>query len=300
MSIVRLTADIADSFVYRKFKLPLDHLRLTDPKALAELRTAARQAAVTIGVELSEPVWQEHTRSRSAIFYDTDEFDLYRNSFILRKRTASSRDQSAHEEILLKFRHPDRLTALRVDPRPAAEIPHTLRFKEQILPSTPNGRGMRSIFWHGCKIIEPCNLQDLPYRRLAAVFPALGHLRVDPDARLKSVNGVIVDESLSEIGKLEFPEQLGARALFSLWSLKSGQRALAAEFSFQIKYDPRKISNERITSQSESLYLELQSRLDGWTIPGGTKVRELYRLDSEIKKAGGDRIGRAVEDDLSA
>ena len=300
MSIVRLTADIADSFVYRKFKLPLDHLRLTDPKALAELRTAARQAAVTIGVELSEPVWQEHTRSRSVIFYDTDEFDLYRNSFILRKRTASSRDQSAHEEILLKFRHPDRLTALRVDPRPAAEIPHTLRFKEQILPSTPNGRGMRSIFWHGCKIIEPCNLQDLPYRRLAAVFPALGHLRVDPDARLKSVNGVIVDESLSEIGKLEFPEQLGARALFSLWSLKSGQRAMAAELSFQIKYDPRKISNERITSQSESLYLELQSRLDGWTIPGGTKVRELYRLDSEIKKAGGDRIGRAVEDDLSA
>jgi hypothetical protein len=300
VSIVRPTADITDSFVYRKFKLPLDHLRLTDPKALAELRTAARQAAVTIGVELSEPVWQEHTRSRSAIFYDTDEFDLYRNSFILRKRTASSRDQSAHEEILLKFRHPDRLTALRVDPRPAAEIPHTLRFKEQILPSTPNGRGMRSIFWHGCKIIEPCNLQDLPYRRLAAVFPALGHLRVDPDARLKSVNGVIVDESLSEIGKLEFPEQLGARALFSLWSLKSGQRALAAELSFQIKYDPRKISNERITSQSESLYLELQSRLDGWTIPGGTKVRELYRLDSEIKKAGGDRIGRAVEDDLSA
>ena len=300
MSIVRLTADIADSFVYRKFKLPLDHLRLTDPKALAELRTAARQAAVTIGVELSEPVWQEHTRSRSAIFYDTDEFDLYRNSFILRKRTASSRDQSAHEEILLKFRHPDRLTALRVDPRPAAEIPHTLRFKEQILPSTPNGRGMRSIFWHGCKIIEPCNLQDLPYRRLAAVFPALRHLRVDPDAKLKSVNGVIVDESLSEIGKLEFPEQLGARALFSLWSLKSGQRALVAELSFQIKYDPRKISNERITSQSESLYLELQSRLDGWTIPGGTKVRELYRLDSEIKKAGGDRIGRAVEDDLSA
>ena len=300
MSIVRPTADITDSFVYRKFKLPLDHFRLTDPNALADLRTAARQAAVTTGVALSEPVWQEHTRSRSVIFYDTDEFDLYRNSFILRKRTSSSRDQSAHEKIVLKFRHPDRLTALRVGPRPAAEIPHTLRFKEQILPSTPNGRGMRSIFWHGCKIIEPCNLQDLPYRRLAAVFPALRHLRVDPDARLKSVNGVIVDESLSEIGKLEFAEQLAARALFSLWR-KPGQRALAAELSFQIKYDPRKISSERITSQSESLYLELQSRLDGWTIPGGTKVRELYRLDSEIKKAGGDRIiGRAVEDDLSA
>jgi hypothetical protein len=222
VSIVRPKGDITESFVYRKFKLPLDNSRLTDPKALAELRTAARRAAVTIGVALSEPVWQEHTRKRSVIFYDTDEFDLYRNSFILRKRIPSGRDQSAHEEIVFKFRHPDRLVVLRVDPRPAAEIPYTLRFKEQVLPSAPNGRGMRSIFWHGCKIIEPCMLQDLPYGRLAAVFPALRHLSVDPDARLKSVNGVIVNESLSEIGKLEFAEQLAARALCSLWSLKPG------------------------------------------------------------------------------
>src|SRR5258708_16996010 len=146
--------------------------------------------------------------------------------------------------------------ALRIDPRPAAEIPHILRFKEQVLPLGPNERGMRSIFWHGCKIFEPCNLQELPYGRLAAVFPPL-HLRVDPDARLKSVNGVIVDESLSEIGKLEFAEQVTARALCSLWSPKPGQRALPGEFSFQIKYDLGRISSERVTSQSESLYLEL-------------------------------------------
>jgi hypothetical protein len=293
VSIARPTA--TDSFVYRKFKLPLDHSRLTDPKALAELRTAMRQAAVTTGVALSEPAWRECTRQRSVIFYDTDEFDLYRNSFILRKRTPSSRDRSARQEIVFKFRHPDRLIALRVDPRPAAEIPHTLRFKEQVLPSSSNERGMRSIFWHGCKIFDQCNLQDLPYGRLAALFPALRQLRVHPDARLKSVNGVTVDESLSEIGKLEFAEQVTARALLSLWSLKPEQKELAAELSFQIKYDLRKISSERITSQSESLYLELQSKLAGWTIPGGTKVREVYRLYTEIKETGEDRIRQAAE-----
>jgi hypothetical protein len=106
---------------------------------------------------------------------------------------------------------------------------------------------------------------------------------------------VTVDESLSEIGKLEFAEQVTARALLSLWSLKPEQKELAAELSFQIKYDLRKISSERITSQSESLYLELQSKLAGWTIPGGTKVREVYRLYTEIKETGEDRIRQAAE-----
>lgn len=296
VSIARPTRNMTDSLVYRKFKLPLDPSRLTDPKALAKLRTAAHQAADRIGVALAEPVWREHIRQRSVIFYDTDEFDLYRNSFILRKRTPLNRGHSAHQEMVFKFRHPDRLLALRVDPRPAEEIPHILRFKEQVLPLGPSGRGMRSIFWHGCKIIGPCNLQDLPYGRLAAIFPALRHLRVDPDARLKSVNGMIVDESLSEIGRLEFAEQVTARALCSLWSLKPGQRALAGEFSFQIKYDLGRISSERVTSQSESLYLELQSRLAEWTIPGGTKVREVYRLYNKAKETGGGRIRQAAED----
>jgi hypothetical protein len=297
--VARPTADIKDSLVYRKFKLPLDHSRFTDPKALAELRTGARQAAVTTGAALSEPVCREYTRSRRVIFYDTDEFDLYRNSFILRKRTPSSRDHSARQEIVFKFRHPDRLIALRVDPRPAAEVPHTLRFKEQVLPSSPNECGVRSIFQHSCKIFEQCNLQDLPFGRLAELFPALRQLKVHPDARLKSVNGVTVDESLSEIGKLEFAEQVAARALLSLWNLKPGQRALAAEVSFQIKYDLRKISSEGIRRQSESLYLELQSRLAGRTIPGGTKVREVYRLYTEIEETGGgDRIRQAAENGI--
>jgi hypothetical protein len=298
VSVARPTADITDSFVYRKFKLPLDHSRLTDPKALAELQTAARQAAVTTGVAFSEPVCREYTRNRRVIFYDTDEFDLYKNSFILRKRTPTSRDHSARQEIVFKFRHPDRLIALRVDPRPAAEVPHILRFKEQILPASSNERGMRSIFWHGCKIFEQCNLEDFPYGRLSALFPALRQLRVHPDARLKSVNGVTVDESLSQIGKLEFAEQVTARALLSIWSLKPRRRALAAELSFQIKYDLTKISSERITSQLEALYLELQSRLAGWTMPGGTKVREVYRLYTEIEETGGDRIRQAAENGI--
>ena len=97
MSIAQPTANLTESFVYRKFKLPLDHSRLTDPKAIVELRIAAREAANTTGVSLSEPVWPEQLRYRSVILYDTNEFDLCRNSFILREPIPLRRDHSARQ-----------------------------------------------------------------------------------------------------------------------------------------------------------------------------------------------------------
>jgi hypothetical protein len=220
------------------------------------------------------------TRARTVIFYDTNEFDLYRNSFVLRKRIFLARDHSAHQALVFKFRHSDRRTTESVDPSPAAEIPHTVRFKEQLLPSMHDNRGIRRIFWHGCKILEPCELDDVPYAKLAEIFPALRHrgVKPDPDARLKAVNDLIMDERLLEIGTLNFAEGVSAKALISLWRFEPGQRVLTGEFSFQIKYDAGKTSAGSITSLSESFYLELLSRLSGWTAAGSTKVHALYRL----------------------
>ena len=280
MTISRQTALNARSLIYRKFKLPLDHWHLADPQALAEFWRIARRAADVTGVGLSEPDSPKQTRARTVIFYDTNKFDLYRNNFVLRKRMPLARNHSAPQELVFKFRHPDRHTTESVDPRPVAEIPHTVRFKEQVLPSLRDNRGIRSIFWHGCKILEPCELENVPYGRLAAAFPALRHRGVDPgpDACLKAVNDLIVEESLLEIGTLNFAGGVPAKALISLWRVEPGQRILTGEFSFQIKYDPGRASVGSITSLSESFYLELQSRLGGWTAAGSTKVHELYRL----------------------
>jgi hypothetical protein len=277
VTISRQTALNARSLVYRKFKLPLDQWRLTDPAALAEFSRIVRRTADITGVALSEPASPKQTRERTVTFYDTDEFDLYRKNFILRRRRSLTRDNSARQELVFKFRHPDRDTAASVDPRPVAEIPHTIRFKEQVLPSH-NKRGIRSIFWHGCKIFEPCELENVPYGTLAEVFPMLRHLGVDPDAGLKAVNGLVVNESLSEIGTLSFAEGVVAKTFISLWRVEPRQRILTGELSFQIKYDSGRASIGQIRSLSESFYLELQSRLAGWTTGGSTKVHELYRL----------------------
>jgi len=123
-AISRQTAVNTRSLIYRKFKLPLDYWRLTDPKALAEFSRTARRAADITGIALAEPGSAKQTRERSVIFYDTNEFDLYRNNFILRTRTPLGRARSAHQELVFKFLHPDRRTTVSVDPRPTAEIPH--------------------------------------------------------------------------------------------------------------------------------------------------------------------------------
>jgi hypothetical protein len=270
----------ARSLIRRKFKLPLDHLRLAEPEALAEIWSIVRRAADVTGVGLSEPDSPMQTRARTVIFYDTNKFDLYRNNFVLRKRISLARDDSARQELVFKFRHPDRRTTESVDPSPAAEILHTVRFKEQLLPSLHDNRGIRRIFWHGCKILEPCELDDVPYARLAELFPALRHrgIRPDPDARLKAVNDLIMDERLLEIGTMNFAEDVSAKALISVWRSESGQPVLTAEFSFQIKYDPGRINDGPITGLSKSFYLELQSLLSEWTAAGSTKVHELYRF----------------------
>jgi hypothetical protein len=275
----------ARSLVHRKFKLPLDRSRLNDAKALAEIWHIVRGAADVSGVGLSEPDSPMQTRARTVIFYDTDKFDLYRNNFVLRKRISLARDDSAHQALVFKFRHPDRRTTESVDPRPSAEIPHTVRFKEQLLPSLHDNRGIRRIFWHGCKILEPCELDNVPYASLAEIFPALRHrgIKPDPDACLKAVNDVMLDERLLEIGTLNFARGVSARALISLWRFEPGRRVLTGEFSFQIKYDPETISEGPITSLSESFYLELQSRLSGWTVAGSTKVHQLYRFGQTAK-----------------
>jgi hypothetical protein len=279
VSILQSTSGVMGSLIYRKFKLPLNYSRLTEPKALAEFWSIAHGAADSIGAALSKPGWALRTRNREVCFYDTDGLTLYNNNFILRRRISFRGRNSAIQEVVLKFRHPDRHVAMGVDPRPLAEIPHIVRFKEQVLPSARDQRGMRTIFWHGCKIIKPCSLEDVRYDTFAGIFPALRHLGADPEARLTLVNDVIVDERVSEIGKLNFAEGVKAKALISLWRVKRDQRPLAAEFSFQIKYDRTQENSERTRGLlPESFYLELQSRLEGWTSADTTKAYEFYRL----------------------
>jgi len=135
---------------------------------------------------------------------------------MLRKRMFRARGGAKREELVFKFRHPDRYLVESVDPRPAVNVPFIVRFKEQILPA-PDVHGMRSIFWHGSKIRQRIELEDVSSSILARVFPALRYPGADPEVRLTAVNGSIVHERLVELGTLKFAKNVTAKALISLW-----------------------------------------------------------------------------------
>jgi hypothetical protein len=206
---------------------------------------------------------------------------------MLRKRVSCARDGAVREDLVFKFRHPDRHLVMAVDPRPTIEIPNIIRFKEQILP-VRDGHGMRSIFWHGCTIRQPAELENVSFSTLARVFPALRHQGADSEKCLTAVNGLTVDERLIELGILKFAKSATAKVRVSLWRVAPGERVVTSEFSFQTKYDAGDANSARVRSLSNGLYLELQQRLAGLTTSGGTKARELYGL------------GGASEPELSA
>jgi hypothetical protein len=262
--------------IIRKFKLPLDPELPTGPQRLAELSSIMREAAAASGVDFGEMDRPEE-RGRAVIFYDTADFALYRNNFMLRKRVSWERDGATRDELVFKFRHPDRCLVAAMDPRPAVEVPYVMRFKEQILPST-DGHGMRSIFWHGCKIREPVAPENFSFGTLARVFPALRNLSANPNKHLTAVNGYTVDERLVELGTLKFAKSVAANAHISLWRVAPGEPLLANELSFQMEYDAARTHSARVRSLSDELYLQLLRRLSGLTTSGSTKVHELYGL----------------------
>jgi hypothetical protein len=123
--------------IIRKFKFPLDRELPTGPERLAELKGILRDAAIAGGVGFGE-IDGPSERGRIVIFYDTADFALYRNNFMLRRRVSWEHDGATREELVFKFRHPDHCLAAAIDPRPAVRVPYVMRFKEQILPS-PDG-----------------------------------------------------------------------------------------------------------------------------------------------------------------
>jgi hypothetical protein len=262
--------------IIRKFKLQLDPELPTGPQRLADISAIVREAAVASGVGFGE-IDRPGERGRAVIFYDTADFALYRNNFMLRKRVYWEHDGATREELVFKFRHSDRSLVTAMDPRPAVEVPYVMRFKEQILPST-DGHGMRSIFWHGCKIQQSVEPENFSFGTLARVFPALQSLSADPDKHLTAVNSYIVDERLVELGMLKFAKSVTANAHISLWRVAPGEQLLASELSFQTEYDAAKTHSARVRSLSDELYLELLRRLRGLTTSGSTKARELYGL----------------------
>jgi len=168
-----------DEIHYREYKILLDPVRFFEPGRFKEYWGLISGIAKNCGVTVREHEHGFHRLVREVLFYDTPEFDLYRNAFILRKRTFYKDGWPLRDhELAIKFRHPDFATAASVDVHPRLEGKAEIKFKDEVLPLKDRLGGIRSLYSHNCILTSPQVILDQGLLDVRDVFPALDRIHI--------------------------------------------------------------------------------------------------------------------------
>ncbi|VTZ52614.1 conserved hypothetical protein [Methylocella tundrae] len=269
-----------DDIHYREYKILLRPERFFNPSqfevywkkicAVAELHK--------VGVETYKDAFHRHVRE--VLFYDTENSDLYRNAFILRKRTFYTDGwPDPDHELTFKFRHPDLKVASGVDVTPYMEANAAIKFKEEILPLKDQIGGMRSLYSHNCVLMTPALELDQGLKHIAGVFPCIGKLAGSPgDARVSLVNNLPVQEVQVNVGAFDFGHEMTAKATISIWRNRATETSLIGEFAFQVKFDNYDILHAKPKARSEDFFKDVQTHAPDWVALGTTKTAVVYGL----------------------
>ena len=89
---------------------------------------------------------------REIIFFDTPDFRLYNNAFILRRRISYVDGFPVGDpEIVFKFRHMDEQKATAIDVRPKIAGRYRIKFKAEALPLKDQVGAYRILYSHNCQ-----------------------------------------------------------------------------------------------------------------------------------------------------
>lgn len=131
-------------------KLILKPNKFQSRESLFAFGKVMKEPAKQHGVKFSnEGFASQPIKLREVLFIDTDDFRLYNNAFILRRRIAYQDGFPAGDpEIVFKFRHPDMQMCAETDVRPRILGDHRVKFKAQAMPLKEKLGGVRMLFSH--------------------------------------------------------------------------------------------------------------------------------------------------------
>src|SRR5215467_7180823 len=218
---------------------------------------------------------------REVMFLDTEDFRLYNNAFILRRRVRFEDGFPAEEpEVVFKFRHPDQQQAAEVDVRPNLPGDYRIKFKAEALPLKDQLGGYRLLFSHNVQfpLSHAPGGDRMAMERLAEVFPALKTLKHTRTDRLSLVNQTIVEEVLQDLGTLDFGKGVTADANVALWRTRGEHLPLVGEFAFQVKFKRRQDVHDKARERCAKFFIRLQQISSDWIYLGATKTGMVYRL----------------------
>jgi hypothetical protein len=251
------------------------------------MRDPAKQAGARFDVTGfdSQPV-----KIREVVFIDTDDFRLYNNAFILRRRIPYKDGFPIGDpEIVFKFRHPDMQVAAETDVRPQILGDHRVKFKCQALPLKEKLGGIRLLFSHNVQFLRSAigmgreNVRDMD--ALVDLLPALGRVRKTPKEEIKLVSNTIVEEVLQDIGVLDFGQGITAKANVAIWRTRGEHRPLIGEFAYQFRFQDRAMLGKEALKRAEAFFINLQYAAEDYIALNATKTATVYRLLGNAPKS---------------
>lgn len=279
-----------DRVQYLECKLILKPDRFTSAKVFLDYGKMVEKAADAFGLEFSRKGIELKPDVREVLFLDTQDFRLYNNAFILRRRIKYEDGFPAGDpEIVFKFRHPELLTAANLDVRPniGPKADYRIKFKAEALPLKDRPGGYRLLYSHNVQF----GLGELPegdrtaMTNLARIFPALGALSTTPGEHVALVNQTIVEEVLQDLGVIHFGKGIKAKANIAIWRERGTHRPMCGEFAFQAKFERMNAVHDKVLARAKAFFLTLQDASLDWLSLGTTKTGLVYRLKGNPPQA---------------
>lgn len=268
-----------DKVHYREYKILLQPERFFRAERFQEYWEIVCGIADRCGVKVTTNKHAFHSLIREVLFYDTNSFDIYRNAFILRRRTFYKDGWAQRDhELTIKFRHSDQDIAARSDIHPRLEGERRIKFKEELLPLRDELGGMRSLYSHNCVLITPEIVLEQGLDNVRKIFPALEAINIEPKTKIELVNNVAVEEVQVDPGVFHFGHGLEAKATIAVWRNRASETSLVGEFAFQAKFHRRDEVHQKAKALSEKFYRAVQTHAPEWVQLGTTKTAMVYQM----------------------
>jgi hypothetical protein len=265
-------------------KLLLRPNKFVSRQSLFDFGKVMRAPAKEHGVKYSIAGYDsEPIQIREVLFIDTDDFRLYNNAFILRRRIPYKDGFPIGDpEFVFKFRHPDLQVAAETDMRPDILGSHSVKFKCQALPLKQQLGGIRLLFSHNVQFPRSAigmgrdSVHDLD--ALIQLLPVLSRIRKSPKEEIKLVSNTVVEEVLQDIGVLDFGQGIACKANVAIWRTRGEHRPLIGEFAFQFRFQDRALLGKEALKRAEAFFLALQYQAKDYVLLNATKTGVVYRL----------------------
>ena len=142
-----------DRVQYLEAKLILKPDRFTSVQSFRQFGKIVQRMAKKLGVGFIEDEKAGlRPEIREIIFFDTPDFRLYNNAFILRRRISYVDGFPVGDpEIVFKFRHMDEQKATAIDVRPKIAGRYRIKFKAEALPLKDQVGAYRILYSHNCQ-----------------------------------------------------------------------------------------------------------------------------------------------------